>query len=95
MQSSRLPEDGRLRAYAPAVVLAVIAAGLIAAFSVLARAMVGDPGLSTVDQQITDAVIAARTPGLDYLFWALTLLGNALFLGTVAATAVVSLFLWG
>jgi membrane-associated phospholipid phosphatase len=62
---------------------------------VLAHEMSSNGALSSLDRQITEAVVAARTVSLDYLFWGLTLLGNALFLGTVAATIVFVLAVWG
>ncbi len=74
---------------------ALVAAGLVAAFLILAREVSGNPALSALDERITDAVVAWRTPGMNLLFWRLTLLGNALFLGTVVAAAVVVLFVWG
>jgi membrane-associated phospholipid phosphatase len=77
------------------VVLAIAAAGLTAAFLILAREVHGDSALSAFDQRITDAVVAWRTPGMNLLFWLLTLLGNALFLGTVTGAAVVVLIIWG
>lgn len=67
---------------------------MAAAFLVLAREVSGDPALSALDQQITKAVVAWRTPGMNVFVWGVTLLGNALFLGTAAAATVVMLLVW-
>ena len=71
------------------------AAVLVAVFLVLGRHVTGDPSLSSSDQQVTDAVVSWRTPGRDIFFWAVTLLGNAVFLGTLTAAIVIALLIWG
>jgi membrane-associated phospholipid phosphatase len=95
MQSLVPPETGRLSRYAPAAALTLAAAALVAVFLVLGRQMAGDPSLSSFDQQVTDAVLSWRTPGRDIFFWGVTLLGNAVFLGTLTAAIVIALLMWG
>jgi membrane-associated phospholipid phosphatase len=71
------------------------AAVLVAVFLVLGREVSGDSSLSSFDQQVTDTVVARRAPGLDLFFWGVTLLGNAVFLGTLTAAIVIALLVWG
>ena len=95
MQSPVPPEGGRLGRYAPAAALTLTAAALVVVFLVLGRHVTGDTSLSSFDQQVTDAVVSWRTPGRDIFFWGVTLLGNAVFLGTLTAAIVVALLIWG
>jgi undecaprenyl-diphosphatase len=95
MQSPAPPEAGRLGGYATVAALTLAAAALVAVFLVLGRHVTGDTSLSSFDQQVTDAVVSWRTPGRDIFFWGVTLLGNAVFLGTLTAAIVVALLIWG
>jgi len=68
---------------------------LAALFVILAYEVADNPPVTSLDARITEAVVARRSPSLDLFLWGVTLLGNALVLGTVATATVIVLVVWG
>jgi membrane-associated phospholipid phosphatase len=72
-----------------------LAAGLLAAFIVLAVASKQSAALSEWDQGISEAFRAWQTPVRTRAFWLFTLFGDDALLAGLTATAVVLLWAWG
>jgi membrane-associated phospholipid phosphatase len=68
---------------------------LAALFVILAYEVANNPAVTSLDARIAEAVVARRSPGLDLFLWGVTLLGNALVLGTMATATVIVLVAWG
>jgi membrane-associated phospholipid phosphatase len=61
----------------------------------LALSSGGSPASTTWDGRITEAVVAARTPGLSRLFWVFTILGDTPVLTVLVSVTVLLLLVWG
>ncbi len=72
-----------------------LVATLLAGLFVTIVWLVQRQGLPAVDREVADALLRWRSDPLDRLFWLFTLLGNDVFLGTLAASLVLILALRG
>ena len=61
----------------------------------LALSASGSPSSTTWDGRITEAVVAARTPGLSRLFWVFTILGDTPVMTVFISATVILLLAWG
>jgi len=75
--------------------LAALAVTLFAGFLWIARDVHSDSSLVAWDSRVTDALVGARTPGWDRVFWCLTLLGNTPVMLALASLVVLLLLAWG
>jgi membrane-associated phospholipid phosphatase len=74
---------------------ACTAALFLAAFVLLAHETSTGGAIAGWDIRVTDAFVAARSPFLDRVLWAVTLLGNTPFMAAYLSAAVLILLAWG
>ena len=74
---------------------AFIAAVLVALFVVIAVQVAVGGRLVAWDLQVTETVVAARTPVWSRVLWAFTLLGNTPVMAMMTVAAAGLLFIWG
>jgi membrane-associated phospholipid phosphatase len=61
----------------------------------LALSASGSPASTTWDGRVTDALVAARTPGLSRLLWVFTILGDTPVMTVLISMTVIMLLAWG
>jgi membrane-associated phospholipid phosphatase len=93
--SDRPRAETRKRAGWPLWLLPTLFVLFLAGSLWLALSASGSPASTTWDGRITEALVAARTPGLSRLMWVFTILGDTPVMAALVSATVLLLFAWG